>query len=65
MLLTCQGSITWEPQQSFVDADGTENDIFKDYQIAHPIKKRKNNDFNKPRKSRKTETTKTPTASTQ
>jgi len=38
------GEETWEPKESFVDVDGCENDIFKDYNTAHPIKmaKRKN-----------------------
>lgn len=37
----CSGELTWEPRSSFVDADDTENDIFADYNQAHPIKARK------------------------
>jgi len=32
------GEYTWEPKESFIDEDGTENDIYKDYNAAHPIK---------------------------
>jgi len=35
------GEITWEPKNSFIDEDGTENDIFKDYNTAHLIKKKR------------------------
>lgn len=36
--------ITWEPRESFIDEDGTINDIFETYEKVHPIsnsKKRK------------------------
>jgi hypothetical protein len=35
------GEITWEPKISFIEIDGTENDIFKNYNDAHPIAKKR------------------------
>jgi len=35
------GDLTWEPRSSFVDDDGIENDIFKDFNDQHPHKNTK------------------------
>lgn len=39
--MICAGEITWEPENCFVFADGSINDIFKAYNKAHPIQKKR------------------------
>jgi len=57
--LPLEGEVTWEPRECFVDADGTENDIFQDYNTQHPIKQNKkrkmhnSTQINAPRASKK------------
>ena len=52
------GRPSWEPREHFIDRDGTINDIFQDYEKAHPLnqvrnkQKRKNNNTGKKRKTR-------------
>ena len=66
-MLILKGEITWEPRECFVDDDNTENDIFQDYNKAHPIKqrKRKNSDSQPPALGKKARTTKKNTNNTQ
>lgn len=34
------GEITWEPKENFIDASGAINDIFSQYELVHPLRKR-------------------------
>jgi len=36
-----KGETTWEPKESFIDEDGTKNDIYQKYNYIHPIKQTK------------------------